>query len=67
MPPIGGAVHLTFEAVDVRYPVLAVTMFVGNGHRVVLRSQEAELSKARGAVVSLCAFSWIEVFACVGR
>ena len=50
VPPIAGTAHVTFEVVDVRYPVLSVPLLVADGHRVVFRGQEAELSTTRGAV-----------------
>ena len=45
--------RVTFEAVDVRYPILSVPKLVDNGHRVVFRGHEAEFRTAGGAVVPL--------------
>ena len=53
VPPIAGSAHVAFEVVDVRYPILSVTMLVANDHRVVFRGQEAQLSTARGAFAPL--------------
>ena len=53
VPPIAGSAHVAFEVVDVRYPILSVTKLVANGHRVVFRCQEAQLSTARGAFAPL--------------
>ena len=53
VPSIAGTDRMTFEIVDVRYPLLSVAMFVASGHKVIFRGQEAELSTARGAVAPL--------------
>ena len=60
--PIEGLPHVTFEVVDVRYPVLSVAMSVQSG----LRGQEAEMSTAGGAVSPFDTYSWIVVFVGVG-
>ena len=44
---------MTFEVVDVRYPILSVARLVANGNRVTFRGQEAEMTKSDGAVAPL--------------
>ena len=53
MPSIAGTDRVTFEVVDVRYPILSVPMLVACGHRVILRGREAELRTAGGAAAPL--------------
>ena len=53
VPPIATPAKVTFEVVDVRYPILSVSRLVANGHRVTFRGQEAELRTADGAVAPL--------------
>ena len=50
VPPIATPAKVTFEVVDVRYPILSVAGPVANGHRVAFRGQEAELRTAHRAV-----------------
>ena len=44
--PIAGTARVTFEVVDVRYPILSVAMLVASGHRVIFRGRNAVLSTA---------------------
>ena len=53
VPPIATPAKVTFEVVDVRYPILSVAGLVANGHRVTFRGREAELRTADGAVAPL--------------
>ena len=53
VPPIATPAKVTFEVVDVRYPILSVVGLVANCHRVTFRGQEAELRTADGAVAPL--------------
>ena len=41
VPPIATPAKVTFEVVDVRYPILSVAGLVSNGHKVTFRGQEA--------------------------
>ena len=42
-----GTASVTIEAVGVRYPIMSV---VANGHRVIFRGEEEQLSTAGGAL-----------------
>ena len=53
VPPITHPAKVTFEVVDVRYPILSVAGLVANGHRVTFRGQEAELRTSDGSVAPL--------------
>ena len=53
VPPITSPAEVTFEVVDVRFPILSVAGLVASGHRVSFRGQEAELKTADGAVAPL--------------
>ena len=53
VPPIITPAKVTFEVVDVRYPILSVAGLVANGHRVTFRGQEAELKTSDGAVAPM--------------
>ena len=53
VPPIEATARVTFEVVDVSYPILSVAMLVATGHREIFRGQEDELSTAGGAVAPL--------------
>ena len=55
VPPVAGTARVTFEVIEVCYPILSVAILVANGHRVLVRGQDAVLSTAAQTTAeSLC-------------
>ena len=57
VPPLAGTARVTFEVIEVCYPILSEAMLVAYGRRVLVRGQDAVLTTARGAVAQTTAES----------